>query len=124
MKLGNFDLTNTQYSNIPERLIVALEKFLRHGIKPGSFLTAVLNNDLYEAFSRADSESLEHLHELVILISCHFPGRFLKAGSVDEFIEGTIRYAFTASGYAEWIETNPEKACYIEESKLASLGIN
>lgn len=39
---------------IRDDLYGALERYLNHGIMPGSFMTAVLENNLMEAFGRAD----------------------------------------------------------------------
>ena len=39
---------------IPEYMMGGLERYINHGIAPGGFLTAVLENDLKEAVSRAD----------------------------------------------------------------------
>jgi hypothetical protein len=122
MNIGHFDLTNTQYANIPSQLIYNLEQFLRHGYYPGDFLASVLNNDLKEAIGRADNESLKELRNLVSLIRNHFPGRFLKAGSVKEFQEDSIRYVFASIGFVEWIETDPVKAKYVNNPRFVELG--
>ena len=39
---------------IPGHMIGALRRYIDHGIEPGSFLTAVLSNDLMGAAGRAD----------------------------------------------------------------------
>lgn len=41
-------------TNIPDHMLAALKRYLEHRIQPGSFLTAVLSNDLTEAVGRAD----------------------------------------------------------------------
>ena len=41
-------------SLVPKTLIDSLERYVEHHIKPGSFLRAVLENNLVEAVSRAD----------------------------------------------------------------------
>jgi len=122
MKIGHFDLSNTQYANIPSQLIYNLEQFLRFGYDPGHFLTAVLNNNLKEAIGRADNESLKELKNLIILIRNHFPGRFLHAGAVEEFQEDTVRYVFASNGFVEWIETDPLKAEYGNNPRFIELG--
>lgn len=46
-----------QYSLIPERMQAALKRYVVDRIKPGSFLTAVITNDLRGAFDHADEEN-------------------------------------------------------------------
>ena len=122
MNIGHFDLSNTQYANIPSQLIYNLEQFLRYGHNPGHFLTAVLNNNLSQAVCRADSESLKELKNLIILIHNHFPGRFLHPNAVEEFQEDTVRYVFASNGFVEWIETDPVKAEYANNPRFVELG--
>jgi hypothetical protein len=42
---------------IPGHMVGAVRRYIMQGIPPGSFLTAVLCNDLREAFSRADDDN-------------------------------------------------------------------
>lgn len=53
------------YTQIPEGIRCGLVNFLVYGYRPGSFLTAVLDNDLREAFGRADEESSRAMRSLV-----------------------------------------------------------
>ena len=46
---------------IPERMMGGLERYIEDGIPPGHFLTGVLENDLMEAFSRADLENMKNI---------------------------------------------------------------
>lgn len=43
----------------------ALERYTKHRIRTGSFLEAVLSNDLFDACARADQETARDLHEIV-----------------------------------------------------------
>lgn len=52
-------------SAVPEHLHDGLVLYLTHGLPPGHFLTAVLSNDLKEAFARADEQSRAGLFALV-----------------------------------------------------------
>lgn len=52
-------------SFVPPSLHLGLVAYLAHHIAPGSFLRAVLENDLIEAVRRADPESQAGLHALV-----------------------------------------------------------
>ena len=48
-----------------KRLIESLELYVAKGVPLGSFLEACVENDLRNAFGRADEESREHLFEIV-----------------------------------------------------------
>lgn len=50
---------------IPPYMVDAVKRYIINGIQPGSFLTAVLSNDLREAFARADDENAAHMHNWV-----------------------------------------------------------
>ncbi len=43
------------YHGLPEHMQGAARRYVKHGIRPGDFLTAVLCNDFKEAFALADS---------------------------------------------------------------------
>jgi hypothetical protein len=53
---------------IREDLYGAFERYLNHGIMPGGFLTAVLENDLAGAISRADVENYVNLKNIVMYV--------------------------------------------------------
>ena len=46
---------------IPDRMMGGLRRYIEKRIKPGNFLTAVLQNDLREACGRADKENIRNL---------------------------------------------------------------
>lgn len=46
---------------IPERMMGGIRRYVDHGIKPGSFLTAVICNDLVGAAGTADDENIQSL---------------------------------------------------------------
>jgi hypothetical protein len=46
---------------IPERMRGGIERYINHGIKPGSFLCAVIENNLSEAHKYADEENLQNI---------------------------------------------------------------
>lgn len=62
-----------EYYPIREDLFGALERYLNHGIMPGSFLTAVLENNLVEAIGRADFMNSANLKNIVGYIYNHMP---------------------------------------------------
>lgn len=45
-------------------VVCSLGRYVSHGILPGSFLQAVLANDLLDAIGRADDWSLAHLKDI------------------------------------------------------------
>ena len=46
---------------IPERMMGGLDRWIQHGIKPGDFLTAVLENNLRATFERADDKNSQNV---------------------------------------------------------------
>lgn len=49
------------YSSLPLHMQDGMRLYVEHGIQPGSFLTAVLSNDLMRALGRADDINLHAL---------------------------------------------------------------
>lgn len=58
---------------IPQHTLDSLNRYVQHRIMPGGFLFAVLTNDLFSAVSRADSQNLEALPEIVQYIYNKIP---------------------------------------------------
>ena len=58
---------------VPEHTQSSLQYYLEYRIEPGSFLTAVLRHDLFEAFARADETNRAHLFGIVSWIHNHAP---------------------------------------------------
>jgi hypothetical protein len=57
------------YSKCPSKHMEhSVRLYVEHGIKPGSFLQAVLANDLIHAATRADSSNAELLREWVFFL--------------------------------------------------------
>jgi hypothetical protein len=54
-------------------LIESINLYVQHKIEPGSFLRAVLENDLKESFGRADEINRTRLFEIVKYIYNHVP---------------------------------------------------
>ena len=52
---------NIDYSSIPSHMQDGMRLYIEHGIEPGSFLTAVLSNDLMKALGKADDVNLHAL---------------------------------------------------------------
>jgi len=60
--------------NLPDHLQGGISRYLREGIAPGHFLTAVITNNLLEAVSRADCTSIKSLPDIVKFFYNYAPG--------------------------------------------------
>lgn len=58
---------------VPLRFQTSLTRYVSERIETGGFLRAVLENDLHEAVSRADYESLDQLPTIVMYVSSNLP---------------------------------------------------
>ena len=73
---------------VPGHMLDAVERYLINGIPPGSFLRAVISNDLREACSRADDENARALHDWVRFFYNYTPGTcWGSLARYDEWIE-------------------------------------
>lgn len=66
-------LERLKKAGVPEHLREGLVRYLVHRIKPGHFLTAVLENDLHEATGRGDIESLAGLLAIGVFLENYAP---------------------------------------------------
>ncbi len=71
--MTDIKLLPDEYYPIRNDLYGALERYLNNGIMPGSFLTAVLENNLMETFRRADIDNEANLKNIVGYIYNHLP---------------------------------------------------
>lgn len=69
-----FDNLPSEYGEIPSRTLRAIARYIEERILPGSFLTAVLKNNLADAVGRADEENSRALHAIVRLMYNHVRG--------------------------------------------------
>lgn len=46
---------------IPPRMMDLIEQWVKHAAEPGSFLTAIIQNDLKQAVANADEENVHNL---------------------------------------------------------------
>jgi len=58
---------------IPERMMAGIRLYVDHGVPPGGFLTAVLENDLSGAVGHADAENLRNLPAYVTYLYNEVP---------------------------------------------------
>ena len=62
-------------AKVPEHILPGLKRYVDHHIEPGGFLRAVLENDLKEAFGRADEDSRNGLFDIVCWLYNCAPGK-------------------------------------------------
>ena len=85
-KIGEF--VSIRGKGIPEHMHYGLAEYLVAGVPQGSFLMAVLKNDLKEAVARADLKNVDHLPEFVGFLYSHAPGNcWGSPGAVLQWIE-------------------------------------
>lgn len=73
MNTPNITLKPDEYYPIRDDLYGALERYLNHGILPGGFMTAVLENNLRDAIARADHGNGRNLRNIVGYVYNHLP---------------------------------------------------
>jgi len=62
------------YSKVPEHMREGLERYVEHHIRPGSFLMAVLENNLVLAAGRADDINRMYLMQWADVLYNELPG--------------------------------------------------
>lgn len=63
-----------QKAGVPEYMYDGVVLYVLHGLQPGSFMRAVLANDLMEAIGRADHENTHAMHRWCALVYNDLPG--------------------------------------------------
>lgn len=58
---------------LPEHMQGAMERWIEHGLLPGGFLTAVLTNNLFDAFGQADSINRNAIPDYVTYLYNYAP---------------------------------------------------
>ena len=58
---------------LPEHMQQPMSDYIEKGIAPGSFLSAVLSNDLMGAFGRADSTNIYRIKDFASFLYNHAP---------------------------------------------------
>lgn len=74
---------------IPKHTKEALELYVHSGIKPGGFLQAVLRNDLFGAYGRADALNIQNMFAIISYIYNYVPS---AAHGSEEQIETWVNY--------------------------------
>ena len=67
------DYQESLRNTIPPHLMEGIDRWVEKRILPGGFLTAVLENDLKNAVSRADDISKKHIADIVTYLYNYVP---------------------------------------------------
>jgi hypothetical protein len=84
---------------IPSHMIGGICRWVLFGIMPGSFLSAVLRNDLFQACRNADDHNADRLKDYVMFFSNYTPiGSYGSSSNVDHWnkaggVIGRIKHA-------------------------------
>lgn len=65
MKIEDDEDMKSEYDNIPDAILLAINNHVLRGQNCGHFVTAVLSNDLIEAVNRADDECCKCLRSII-----------------------------------------------------------
>lgn len=60
-------------SGVPESCARALLRYVLHGVEMGGFMMAIVSNDLFGAFGRADVHNKLHIDSITKFIYNHCP---------------------------------------------------
>lgn len=66
-------IADIDYSLLPERLRGGMKRYVEHGIEPGSFLVAALENKLVESFACADETSSANMFRVANFLYNEMP---------------------------------------------------
>jgi len=81
-------LKHKEHNVIPQYTLDSLTRYVEHGIPPGSFLCAVLENNLFSAVGRADKANLAALPEIVKYVYNEVPSpAWGNSKAVSDYIE-------------------------------------
>ena len=88
MKIKCFSYEKADWSLIPEHMQSGLKLYIEEGIRPGSFMEAVLCNDLAAAFGRADFVNRHRVLEYVQFLYSYAPAEcWHSMDAVEAWIE-------------------------------------
>ena len=77
-----------EMNTIPEAVKSSIDRYIENGIMPGSFVAAVLSNDLMDTWFQADDDSRENLEAIIKYVACEVPS---SAWGSREKVENWIR---------------------------------
>ena len=61
------------YQDVPERILNSLDGYAKRGETLGGFLSAVVENNLFQAIGHGDPESRAALKQIVTYVNCQLP---------------------------------------------------
>lgn len=64
---------NIKYDRLPEHMRDGFRLYIEKGIPGGSFMTAVLSNDLMRAFGRADDVNQVRMFDILVFLASEAP---------------------------------------------------
>lgn len=74
---------------VPPHMWGGVELYMVNRIPPGSFLTALLSNDLMEAFGRADDENAANMRQWCMFLYNYAPrGSYGSPEAIREWLAG------------------------------------
>jgi hypothetical protein len=79
------------YDRLPENLRGGMRRYIEHGIKPGDFLTAVLEDSLTRAFGQADSRNQARMFEIASWMYNECPPLWGSAQKVKDWIDAKAK---------------------------------
>ena len=74
------------YDRLPAHTAESARLYIEHGCPPGSFLEAILRNQLVESYSRADETNLAAMFDIVMWLYNDCP-MAARGENVDDWIE-------------------------------------
>jgi len=84
------DTYTFQYMHLTQNDTGAIKRYIQQGVRPGSFLTAVINNDLHSACECADNINIRIIPAYVAYLYNYAPsGSWGYPGAVDDWLAKT-----------------------------------
>ena len=68
-------MMDINYNLLPTHIHPGVQDYIEHGHLPGSFLQAVICNDLFQSFGRADEINHERMFHIVSFFYNEAPGQ-------------------------------------------------
>jgi len=81
-----------KYLDAPVHILDGINRYVNHRLAPGSFVEAVLSNDLRGALLAADEDSLRGLRDIMLYVHREVPSTCCGSREkVETFLKGKIR---------------------------------
>ena len=90
-----------EVSSLPETVVLGLAGYKNTGEHPGSFMQAILCNDLFEALSRADDEHRAKLGDIALYVLWNTTGEMRGKDNFHKWREHQgLRFKWNLEGSA------------------------